>query len=56
MSRNFASFVEAASHLVLPVLTLAFVLSGPIIKMVRQNVEKALQSDYIMYARSCGLP
>jgi len=56
LTGNFASFAEAAHHLLLPVLTLAFVLSGPIIKMVRQNVEKALQSDYIMYARSCGLP
>jgi peptide/nickel transport system permease protein len=56
LAGNLDSFVEAAHHLALPVLTLAFVLSGPIIKMVRQNVEKALQSDYIMYARSCGLP
>jgi ABC-type dipeptide/oligopeptide/nickel transport system permease component len=55
LSGNFATFVEAVHHLMLPVLTLSFVLSGPIIKMVRQNVEKALQSDYIMYARSCGL-
>jgi ABC-type dipeptide/oligopeptide/nickel transport system permease component len=56
LTGNFATFGEVAHHLLLPVLTLAFVLSGPIIKMVRQNVEKALQSDYIMYARSCGLP
>lgn len=56
LAGNAAALFEALSHLVLPVLTLAFVLSGPIIKMVRQNVEKAMQSDYIMYARSCGLP
>ena len=55
ISGNLVTFVEAAHHLMLPVLTLSFVLSGPIIKMVRQNVEKALTSDYIMYARSCGL-
>ncbi len=55
LAGNLVTFTEAASHLMLPVLTLAFVLSGPIIKMVRQNVEKALLSDYIMYARSCGL-
>jgi len=56
LTGNLAAFVEAAHHLMLPVFTLAFVLSGPIIKMVRQNVEKALQSDYIMYARASGLP
>jgi ABC-type dipeptide/oligopeptide/nickel transport system permease component len=55
LSGNFSTFFEAASHLMLPVLTLAFVLSGPIIKMVRQNVLKTLQSDYMMYARSLGL-
>ena len=55
LSGNLVTFIEAAHHLMLPVLTLSFVLSGPIIKMVRQNVEKALTSDYIMYARSCGL-
>jgi ABC-type dipeptide/oligopeptide/nickel transport system permease component len=48
-------FVEALYHLMLPVLTLAFVLSGPIIKMVRQSMLAALGSDYILYARSCGL-
>ncbi len=55
LAGNWSAFVEAASHLALPVFTLAFVLSGPIIKMVRQNVVKALQSDYMMYARSLGL-
>jgi ABC-type dipeptide/oligopeptide/nickel transport system permease component len=55
LSGDWSAFAEALSHLVLPVFTLAFVLSGPIIKMVRQNAEKALLSDYIMYARSCGL-
>ena len=55
LSGNASAFLEAASHLLLPVFTLAFVLSGPIIKMVRQNVLKTLQSDYMMYARSLGL-
>lgn len=51
-----AKFVEAAHHLLLPVLNLAFVLSGPIIKMVRQNMLRALQSDFVLYANSIGLP
>ncbi len=51
-----AKFVEALHHLMLPVLVLAFILSGPIIKMVRQNMARALQSDFVLYANAIGLP
>ncbi len=34
-------FVEALHQLMLPVATLVFVLSGPIVKMVRQNMVRA---------------
>jgi ABC-type dipeptide/oligopeptide/nickel transport system permease component len=53
---EFKAFVDAAWHLMLPVGTLVFVVSGPIIKMVRQNMVRVLRSDYVLYARSCGLP
>ncbi len=43
-------------YIALPVLTLAFVVSGAIIKMVRTNTLRALQSDYMLYARASGLP
>ena len=49
-------FVEAAHHYVLPVSTMVFILSGPIIKMVRQNMVRALGSDFVLYARCAGLP
>lgn len=49
-------FIEAAHHLMLPVAVLAFILSGPIIKMVRQNMLRALQSDFVLYANAVGLP
>ena len=52
---QMAVFRDAALHLMLPVATLAFVVSGPIIKMVRQNVVRVLRTDYILYAQSCGL-
>lgn len=51
-----AKFVEALHHLMMPVFTLAFILSGPIIKMVRQNMLRALQSDFVLYANCAGLP
>ena len=49
-------FLEALHHLMLPVAVLAFILSGPIIKMVRQNMQRALQSDFVLYANAAGLP
>jgi ABC-type dipeptide/oligopeptide/nickel transport system permease component len=52
---QFKAFVDAVWHLMLPVGTLVFVVSGPIIKMVRQNMVRVLRSDYILYARSCGV-
>lgn len=51
-----AKFLEALHHLMMPVFTLAFILSGPIIKMVRQNMVRALQSDFVLYANVVGLP
>jgi ABC-type dipeptide/oligopeptide/nickel transport system permease component len=51
-----AKFLEALHHLMLPVAVLAFVLSGPIIKMVRQNMLRALASDFVLYANAAGLP
>lgn len=49
-------FVDGLYHLMLPVATKAFVLSGPIIKMVRQNMVRVLASDFVLYARASGLP
>ena len=49
-------FLEAANHYMLPIVTMVFILSGPIIKMVRQNMVRALGSDFILYARCAGLP
>jgi ABC-type dipeptide/oligopeptide/nickel transport system permease component len=51
-----AVFLEALHHFMLPVATLVFILSGPIVKMVRQNMLRALQSDFVLYARAAGLP
>ena len=48
-------FVSALHHLMLPILTQVFVVSGAITKMIRQNMVRVLQSDYILYARCCGL-
>ena len=56
LAGRVSTFFEALHHLMMPVITLAFILSGPIIKMVRQNMMRALQSDFVLYANSVGLP
>lgn len=48
-------FWDAATHLMLPSLTLAFVISGPIVKTTRQNMVRVLGSDFILHARARGL-
>jgi ABC-type dipeptide/oligopeptide/nickel transport system permease component len=53
---DFASFSSASAHLALPVFTLAFVLSGPIIKMTRESAAEVYTSEFVLYARACGLP
>ena len=52
---RFDVFDDVMWHFALPTLTLVFILSGPIIKMVRQNMIRALGSDFVLYARAAGL-
>jgi ABC-type dipeptide/oligopeptide/nickel transport system permease component len=48
-------FTDALWHLVLPVVTLAFVLTGPLMKMTRESLVAGSESDYILYGRAAGL-
>lgn len=50
------ALASAAGQLVLPVLCLALAVAGPTVKQVRSVVADALKSDYVAYARACGLP
>lgn len=52
---NFTAFVNLFEQYLLPSLTMAFVLSGPIVKMVRQNMLRFRDSNFLMYARANGL-
>jgi ABC-type dipeptide/oligopeptide/nickel transport system permease component len=49
-------FVDTLKHLALPVITLGFVLTGPLIKMTRQGVVNVVNADYMLYAKAAGLP
>jgi peptide/nickel transport system permease protein len=52
---DFDNFWSGAWHLVMPVFTLAFVYGAPIFKMLRSQMEGALQADYTVYAEAVGI-
>lgn len=52
---NWSALRNALGHLVLPTLTLGFVVMSPFIKMSRSAMLNVLNSDYILSARSLGL-
>lgn len=55
LTGDMAMFRSAVSHLILPVLTLSIALIGPILKMSRTSMRDAIDSDYVHYARMCGM-
>ncbi len=52
---DFGNFWSGAWHLIMPVFTLAFVYGAPIFKMLRSQMEGALQADYTTYAEAVGI-
>ena len=52
---QFATFVDAVSHLVLPALTLGLVYGGQIFKTTRLMVGRALRSPYTTYLEGLGV-
>ena len=44
------------AHMILPVITLVLIYMGNIVKMARSSMTEVMQSDFIDYARACGLP
>lgn len=49
-------FLDAANHLVLPAITLAFASTALIVRMMRSSMLEVLGAEYIRTARSKGLP
>lgn len=50
-----SAFASSLAHLALPILTLAFVISGPVIRMTRQSAAEVFGSEFVLYAKACGL-
>jgi peptide/nickel transport system permease protein len=55
LAGDLQTFLDVVDHLWLPALTLAFVVSAPIIKIVRASMNEVLASDFVRTARTIGL-
>lgn len=53
---SFGQFMDMASHMVLPVITLVLVSVGSLMRYTRTNMLEVLNADYIRTARAKGLP
>lgn len=56
LAGNLRAFQSAAGQLALPAITVAFGVLGPITQQTRVAAIEVLDSEFIYYARSCGLP
>ncbi len=56
LSGNVTALKDALHHLALPALTLAFVVSAPITKIVRAALLDQLHADYVRTAKTIGVP
>jgi peptide/nickel transport system permease protein len=53
---NLTALRDSIYHLALPALTLAFIVSAPITKIVRAAMLDQLRADYIRTAKTIGVP
>jgi len=56
ITQNWPALRSALSHLVLPVLALGLVLTGPFVRLTRVNMIEMLESDFITSGRARGIP
>ncbi len=56
LAGDLRALLSALGHLLLPVLTLGVINAGPILKMTQSTMERTLNSEFIRYAETCGLP
>lgn len=56
MAGNIAVFTSALRHLMLPAFTLSLISLAAIVRIMRASMLEVLRQDYILLARSKGLP
>lgn len=52
---DWETFKVAVHHLILPVITLVAITMGSVVKMTRASMEEVAGSEFMDYARACGL-
>jgi ABC-type dipeptide/oligopeptide/nickel transport system permease component len=55
LTGDWEVFRSVLAHLVMPVTTLVFLVTAPIVRMTRASVLRSLESDFVHHARRCGL-
>lgn len=56
LAGDFEAFRSAAGRLLLPVITLAIVNAGGLMKMTQSVFSGVWESDFVRHARACGVP
>lgn len=56
LAGDIGVFRSATYHLWLPAVCFSLIVAGPTVKQTRAIVLEVLSSDYVHYARACGLP
>jgi len=54
LAGDISAFTDALSHLLLPIITVAFALSGPFLKLTRESALNVVNSEFMIYARAAG--
>jgi peptide/nickel transport system permease protein len=55
LAGDLSGFVDSASHLLLPCITLGLVISGVFVRITRANMLETLRADYVTAARARGI-
>lgn len=56
IANDWEVFWDAAAHMILPVATLAYPAMATIVRFTRAGVLDAINSNYVLYQQSMGLP
>lgn len=56
LTLNFAAFFDSLKHIILPSISLSIATTAQIMRLTRSNMLAQLNKDYILAARSYGLP
>jgi ABC-type dipeptide/oligopeptide/nickel transport system permease component len=56
LTGDLSLYWQVVTYLILPVLTLVLTNMGNVVKITRSSMEEVAHSDFVQFARACGLP